>query len=370
MDDRDSAPAVAEEIPTKTGLWRRHRRTILSGGVALAVVIGVFALVLPRIADYRDVWGVVKTLSWPQILALAGAVLLNLATYAPPWMVALPGLRLRQAFVITQASTASTYIAPGGAAPGVAVSFAMLRGWHFDSGAVALAVTVVGVWNQLAILGFPIIALGLLTGVGESNPLLETVALIGVAVFVAAVGGLAAGLSSDRLALKVGHLAARIVNRLLRLIHRGPVAWNGQSLVRFRHRTIGLLKRRWHLLTLATLAGQLTVFGVLLVSLRVLDVPASEVSLIEAFAAWSVMRIIGSLPITPGGLGVVELGLTSLLVGFGGGQAQVVAAVLVYRVLTIVPTLVLGLLAAATWKRLNPGLGEQEAEPTQRVMET
>ena len=355
MDDRDSAPAVAEEIPTKTGLWRRHRRTILSGGVALAVVIGVFALVLPRIADYRDVWGVVKTLSWPQILALAGAVLLNLATYAPPWMVALPGLRLRQAFVITQASTASTYIAPGGAAPGVAVSFAMLRGWHFDSGAVALAVTVVGVWNQLAIRGFPIIALGLLTGVGESIP---------------AVGGLAAGLSSDRLALKVGHLAARIVNRLLRLIHRGPVAWNGQSLVRFRHRTIGLLKRRWHLLTLATLAGQLTVFGVLLVSLRVLDVPASEVSLIEAFAAWSVMRIIGSLPITPGGLGVVELGLTSLLVGFGGGQAQVVAAVLVYRVLTIVPTLVLGLLAAATWKRLNPGLGEQEAEPTQRVMET
>jgi uncharacterized protein (TIRG00374 family) len=104
------------------------------------------------------------------------------------------------------------------------------------------------------------------------------------------------------------------------------------------------------------------VFGVLLVSLRVLDVPASEVSLIEAFAAWSVMRVIGSLPITPGGLGVVELGLTSLLVGFGGGQAQVVAAVLVYRVLTIVPTLVLGLLAAATWKRLNPGLVKQEAE--------
>jgi uncharacterized protein (TIRG00374 family) len=146
------------------------------------------------------------------------------------------------------------------------------------------------------------------------------------------------------------------------VIRRGHVDWNGESLARFRRRTIGLLRRRWHLLTLATLAGQLTVFGVLLVSLRVLDVPASDVSLIEAFAAWSVMRVIGSLPITPGGLGVVELGLTSLLVGFGGGQAQVVAAVLVYRVLTIVPTLVLGLLAAATWKRYNPGLVEREAD--------
>jgi uncharacterized protein (TIRG00374 family) len=109
-------------------------------------------------------------------------------------------------------------------------------------------------------------------------------------------------------------------------------------------------------ITIATLAGHLSVFAVLLVSLRVLDVPASEVTLIEAFAAWSVVRVIGSLPITPGGLGVVELGLTSLLVGFGGGQAEVVAAVLVYRFLTMVPTLVLGLAAAATWRRHHPGV--------------
>jgi uncharacterized protein (TIRG00374 family) len=87
----------------------------------------------------------------------------------------------------------------------------------------------------------------------------------------------------------------------------------------------------------------------------VLDVPAVEVTWIEAFAAWSVIRVLGSLPITPGGLGIVELGLTSLLVGFGGGQAEVVAAVLVYRFLTIVPTLLLGLAAAATWRRHQPG---------------
>jgi uncharacterized protein (TIRG00374 family) len=117
---------------------------------------------------------------------------------------------------------------------------------------------------------------------------------------------------------------------------------------------MGLLRRRWHVLTLATLAGHLSVFAVLLVSLRVLDVPASEVDWIEAFAAWSVVRVLGSLPITPGGLGIVELGLTSLLVGFGGGQAEVVAAVLVYRFLTMVPTLVLGLAAAATWRRHHP----------------
>ena len=85
------------------------------------------------------------------------------------------------------------------------------------------------------------------------------------------------------------------------------------------------------------LAGQLTVFLVLLVSLRVLGVSGSEVSAVEAFAAWSLARLLGSIPITPGGLGIVELGLTTALVGFDGDQVEVVAAVLVYRAMTIVP---------------------------------
>jgi uncharacterized membrane protein YbhN (UPF0104 family) len=51
---------------------------------------------------------------------------------------------------------------------------------------------------------------------------------------------------------------------------------------------------------------------------------------------------------------VIELGLTSLLVGFGGPKAGVVAAVLVYRFLAVVPTLILGLISAGTWKHYHP----------------
>ena len=99
----------------------------------------------------------------------------------------------------------------------------------------------------------------------------------------------------------------------------------------------------------------------LLVSLRALQVPADQVSIVQAFAAWSLARLLGSIPITPGGIGVVELSLTGTLVGFGGNNAGVVAAVLVYRFLTMVPTLVLGLIAAsdAAPPRAcrDPGLG-------------
>lgn len=349
---KDAPPA---EIPTTDSPVRSRRRQLIGGGIALAVIVATFFFVLPRIADYRDVWGVVKTLTWEELLVLALATVVNVLTYAPPWQAALPGLRFRQAFVVTQASTASTYVAPGGPAPGMAVSFAMLRGWGFSGRPVALAVTVTGVWNQLVIFGFPPIALWLLTSEGGDNPLLRTMALVGAAVLGAVIVGLVVGFWSAHLARKIGDLAARLVSWLKGIVRRKPVGWDGQAFVRFRKETMGLLRRRWHVITLATLAGHLSVFAVLLVSLRVLDVPASEVTLIEAFAAWSIVRVLGSLPITPGGLGVVELGLTSLLVGFGGGQAEVVAAVLVYRFLTMVPTLVLGMAAAATWRRHHPG---------------
>ena len=321
--------------------------------LGIVVVVATFAFVLPRIADYGQVWSVVKGLTWKQVFVLALATLVNLVTFAPPWMAALPRLGFRRAFVVTQASTASTYVAPGGAAVGVALSYAMLRGWGLPARSVALAEALTGVWNQLALLGFPVIALALLTLQKEQNALLQTVAAIGLAVFVVAAGGFAVGLSTPQLALRVGDGAARLVNRILGVLRRKPVGWTGDSFVRFRNEAVGLLRRRWHVLTLATLAGQLSVFLVLLVSLRVLGVSASEVSGVEAFASWSIVRLLGSLPITPGGLGVVEIGLTAALVGFGGHNAEVVAAVLLYRFLTIVPTLVLGLAAGATWGRLR-----------------
>jgi putative heme transporter len=338
---------------TKTRSKNRRRQLIIVG-LGLAVVVGTFAFVLPRIADYGEVWDVVRDLSWSQLGVLVLATLLNLATYAPPWQAALPGLRFRQAFVLTQASTASTYIAPGGAAVGMALAFAMLRGWGFRTSTVTLAVALTGVWNQFVTLGFPLVALALLTLENQQNALLQTVALVGLALFVLAAAAFAVGLSSERLARRVGDLAARLASWAKRVIHRGPVSWTGESFARFRNGAVGLLRRRWHVLTLATLTGHLSVFLLLLVCLRVFGVSGGEVSVIEAFAAWSLIRLLGAIPITPGGLGVIEVGLTTALVGFGGDNAEVVAAVLVYRFLTIVPTLVLGLIAGATWKRHGP----------------
>jgi putative heme transporter len=320
----------------------------------LAVVALTFAYFLPKIANYADVWKIVQGLTWKQVLALAAATVLNLVTFAPPWMAALPGLRYWQAFRVTQASTALTIVVPAGIAAGVAGSYGILRRWGFAPRDVTRAITLTGLWNQFANLSFPLIAVFALAVSHESTAALATVAFIGAAVLGIVIAGFVLVLVSDRIAGDIGDQTARLVSWVRGKLHRAPVTWGGAEFERFRREAGELLERRWHVLTLATYAGQLTVFVLLLVCLRTLGVTSDQVSVVEAFAAWSVARIVGSVPITPGGLGVVELALTGTLVGFGGHNAPVVAAVLVYRFLTAVPTLVLGLISALTLRGDHP----------------
>jgi hypothetical protein len=58
------------------------------------------------------------------------------------------------------------------------------------------------------------------------------------------------------------------------------------------------------------------------------------------------------LPVTPGGLGITELGLIGTLVGAAGhrASAQVTAAVLLYRAVTYLPPIPLGTIACLTWR--------------------
>jgi uncharacterized membrane protein YbhN (UPF0104 family) len=330
----------------------RSRRRRIAGAVGgVAVVAVVFAGLLPRIANYSDVWDVVTSLSGPALAALAVATVINVATYGPPWMAALPGLRYGQSMVLTQTSTALSVAVPGGDAVGIGASYAMLRGWNFDRHAVAVAVVVTGVWNQVVNVVLPVLALSLLLLSGGSSPLLLTAGLIGMGAIALLAVALALVLRGEPQARATGERAERVANRPLRLLRRHPRTGWGEAVVRFRRETIALLARRWAVITVAAFAGHLAVFGVLMVSLRATGVGADEVTWVEALAAWGLVRLLTAIPATPGGVGIVELGLSTALVGFGAHNAEAVAAVLLYRVLTVVPTLVLGGVLGLTWRR-------------------
>ena len=336
------------------------------GVVAIGVV---FAFALPRIANYGAVWRAVTDLTWAWILVLVAATVANVVTFAPPWMVALPGLGFVRALSMTQVSTAFSLVMPGGAPIGMAASFAALRSWRFARRSVSLAVTLTGVWNQLSVFAFPVVAVALLAVQGGVSNSLWLVAVVGVLLFASVTAGVGLVLSRRHFAFRAGEAAAWVVCRFKGLRGKPAPAWGGEDVVRFRAETLQLLRRRWFALTLATLANQLTGYLMLEFSIRAVRITQTQVSVAETFAAWSVGRLLVTLPLTPGGIGIVELGLTGTLVGFGGPSAKVIAGVLIYRALSILPTILLGLIAAATWK-LQMNWSPRTLPPLEEALET
>jgi uncharacterized membrane protein YbhN (UPF0104 family) len=322
-------------------------------GVSL-LVLAVLAIALPTLVSYEDVWKTLRGLSSVELIAVLCAEALNLLTYGPNLIAALPGLSYRSALTAALASSASRYVAPGGPAVGIGVAYLMLRAWRFGRGRVTLALSVVTIWEQLITLSMPPVALFLLWLEGGRNPLLESISLIGIALFACVLALVYLSLHSARFARRAGDFVATVVSAGLRLARRQPVAGWGDEFARFRSEAVGLVRARWHLLTFATLSGHLSVYLVLVVTLRAVGVSSDQVSLAESFAAWSVIRVVGGIPILPSGVGLVEVGLTTALIGFGGNEAGVVASVLLYRFLTVVVPIVLGAIAGALWRRHHP----------------
>ncbi|HUZ44965.1 MAG TPA: YbhN family protein [Acidimicrobiales bacterium] len=85
--------------------------------------------------------------------------------------------------------------------------------------------------------------------------------------------------------------------------------------------------------------------------------------------AYGAAQLASNLPITPGGLGVVEGSLTIGLVAYGGAEASTVAAVLVYRVLSFWLPLLIGWAVAGVLALKARRAVVREAGPDVRVME-
>ena len=328
--------------------WPLRRWALVAAAV---VATGVaFGVVVPRIASYAAVWRVVSSLSPAWLAALLGAVALNVATFAPPWMVVLPGLGLVDALKLTQASTAVTLVVPGGATIGMAASFAMLRSLGFDRPAGGRAVALTGIWSQLSTFLFPAVGAVAVAVEGKGGAPFEIVAVVGGVLFAAGAGLVAAALAYDIGARYACMAASAAVSLARRARRRPPVTFSRADFERFRVETLGLLRSSWRLLSVTTMANQLTAFLLLDLSLRAVGIGIGTLSVADSLTAWATGRLIASLPVTPGGLGLVELGLAGTLIGLGGPSTKVVAAVLIYRLLSIVPTLALGLLAAVAWR--------------------
>jgi len=338
------------EDGTKRPRWWRSRW--FQALVSTAVVVLIFGFVFPKVADYAEVWETIRDMTGLELAGLVPIGMWNLASYWPLLVAVLPGLLLREAAASNLGSTAIANTVPGGAALGIGVTVSMLRSWGIPVPDIVLASVVSGVWNNFVKLGLPILALALLALTDRPGPGLVTAALIGLVVLVAAIAIFALLLRSEALARGIGSLASSVADAALRLVRRGPAPRWGERAAAFREQIIGLLAGRSLWITLATVLSHLSLFLVLLVALRSVGVSEQEVSTAKALAGFAFVRLLSAIPLTPGGVGVVELGLTAAL---GAGlpietRNQIAAAVLLFRAITWALPIPLGAACLLFWR--------------------
>jgi len=347
----DSNEPTDTDAPRHGVTWKR----VASAIVSLVVIVAIFYFVIPLIADYDEVFATIRAMTTSEITSLVLIGLWNLVTYWFVIVAALPGLRLREAAVVNQASTAVSNTLPAGGALGVGITLAMLTSWGFTIAAITRSAVVTGIWNNFVKLGMPVLALALLAVEGGITPARLTAAAIGIAVLIAAVVVLWMVLKSDRLARAIGRFVGKIVDWFRGRFRKEPLGdWDGRA-AKFRLDTVGLLEHRWLPLTLATLLSHISLYLVLLVALRHVGVSQEELSWIAVLAAYSFVRLISMVPITPGGVGVVELGYAATLtIGLDDmARARVVAAILVFRAITYLLPIPLGIASYVIWRVNN-----------------
>ncbi len=338
-------------------------RQLIGPGLSLLLIGVIFFYFLPKFTSISAVWDAVQSMTWLEVTTLVLAAVWNLATYCFVMVATMPGLTYRQAAVATQTTTAVSNTVPGGGAIGIALSYAMFSSWGFSRSRTSVSQVLAGLWNNFVKLGMPVLALALLAFSGKPSGGRLIAGVLGVLGLGAAIVVFGLLLHSDRTARGLGVWAGRVASRVLRVFHRPPVHGWDLATTKFRNRTSLLLHARWHWLTLATLVSHFSLFLVLLLALRHVGVSEREVSWIEVLALFAFARLLTAIPFSPGGLGIVELTLITGLSAAGGDRAQVAAAVLIYRALTYVLPIPLGLLTYIFWRRNRSWRREPNGAP-------
>ena len=349
----DGTPGDVGSAP-KQAASRRSTvvKSVLSGVVTLATLVIVFMVIFPQFADYDAAWAAIQAMSAGAVVALLLATLLNLIVYAWPFPAASRLLRYGPSFVVRQTGFSVSNGIPGvGGAISVGLQYRMLATYGVPGGLASSVIAVTSTWNILITLALPVLGVLALAVSGVADARAAWLAVLGVAVIAVIVGVLALVLRSESGARTVGHLAERVVGPVVRVFRRNAELDLVAPLLSFRASSVEVVTGRWVLITVANLAMQLTSWLVLFVGLRALEVGSvDQVTWSQSLAAFSFARIASFIPLTPGGLGTVDLALSTLLVSFGATNDDALAATLLWRAGTYFPPMITGLVTFLAWR--------------------
>jgi uncharacterized protein (TIRG00374 family) len=315
-DGPDAKPRSRRSVVPR---WLRH------GLVVFLVLLVIEYLVIPELVGATKNLHLLRQLNMGWLVAgivlEAGA----LASYALLTRTLLPdgGPGFSKLIRIVLASTAVAHVVPGGAAGGASLGYRLLTANGVEGADAGFAMATEAIGSAMVLNVMLWLALLISIPLAGVHPIYVVTALVGLLAIIGATflgyaftrGGERAVRALRAVGRRVPRLGADRLERLVRQV--------GDSISHLA-RDRALLKRallwaglNW-LLDAASLWSFLAALG------HIVDP-------IEVFAAYGIANVLGAIPITPGGLGVIEASAATLLVSFGVTKAVATYAVLGWR---------------------------------------
>ena len=307
------------ELPAWRVVVKRAVAVLLSGLLlyVLAPVLIKVVSVWPRLSSLRPAWTVV-------------GLVVEAGSFTCTFFLKRIALRTRAILaVITSAlvGNAVTNVLPGGDATGATIEFSLLSTSGVETGAAVGGLTATALLQTGCLLALPVLTLPtILAGAPVSRGLVHLV-FLGLAMFALYAVGAFGLFQTDEPLRLIGRIVQRLHNSLLR--RRRPITDLPDRLLRERNSTRRALGTKWWQALLFATGRVLLDFACLLAMLAATRTRPEPSLVLIAYVATTVVAL---LPLTPGGLGLVEGSLTGLLVLAGVPAAKAVLSTLAYRV--------------------------------------
>lgn len=320
--------------------WSRRK---IAGRVLLLLVslISLYFL-LPGLLDVFTSWRELFTLTPWWVGVAVGFVA---ASFVAIWELQRIALRTRSWFAVGTSQLAGNAfgrVVPGGMASAGALQYGMLARSGIARERVASGLTAVSALSFAMLLALPVLSLPAILGGTPIDRGLAQSAYLGSGVFVLMLGAAAAAFVWDRPLRLVGRTVELALNRTVR---RGRhVAGVPERLLRERDAIRAALGLRWKMALLAAVGRWGFDYLALVACVEAVGTDANPSLVLLAYCAAS---LLGMIPLTPGGLGFVEAGLTGTLALAGVGAGASVVATLAYRLVSFWLPIPVG--AAAYW---------------------
>jgi hypothetical protein len=348
IEDRADVEQVIERGEAEAE--RTPRRKIVQRAVWLAITAISLYLVFPSVLDTLGSWRDLNRFGWTWLAAMAGLQLCSLACLWALQRLAIRAPRWYPVVTSQLAGNAVSKVAPGGGAVGAALQYKMLVQTGLRGPPIVAGLTAVNVLVFAAVLALPVLAVPAIIRGGVDHGLVQATT-VGAIVFVALFAIGAACVAWDGPLRWIGRTVQRVRNRLRR--RSEPLTGLPKRLLRERDRILQTLGPRWKRALAATVGRWAFDYATLVAALAAVGSRPRPSLVLLAFCA---AQLLSQIPVTPGGLGFVEAGLTATLKLAGVPAGAAVLATFAYRLFSYWMPLPLGAVGfVAHRRRYGPG---------------